>query len=372
MRTLRFLLQKEFRQIFRNPAIIRIILVAPTLQLLLLPLAADYEVRNINLAVIDHDHSTWSRQLTEKFAASHYFQLVDYEESYQQGFRLVEQNEADILLEFPSGFERRLLREGKGTLMMTANAVNSVKGGLGTAYGLNIIGSFNRNILEEMVPASPMNATPQIDIVSSVRFNPLQTYPLFMAPGILAVLLTMVGAFLAALNIVREKEIGTIEQINVTPIRKWEFILGKLIPFWVLGLVAMTVGLIAAWIAYDIIPLGGYGVIYVFAALYMVAVLGFGLLISTLAETQQQAMFISFFFMMIFILLGGLYTPIDSMPHWAVTLTKFNPAAYFIRVMRMVVLKGSTFADLWPDFRTVGILAIVLNGLAVLNYRKRM
>lgn len=371
MRTLLFLLQKEFRQIFRNPAIVRMILVAPTLQLLVLPLAADYEVKNINLAVIDHDHSTWSRQLTQKFAASDHFQLVGYEDSYRHAFALVEKNEADILLELPSGFERDLIREGEGKVMMSANAVNGVKGGLGTAYALNIIGSFNKSILAERIPAPPVNPGEQIGIVSSVRFNPLQTYPLFMAPGILAVLLTMVGAFLAALNIVREKEIGTIEQINVTPIHKWQFILGKLIPFWVLGLVAMTVGLTAAYFAYDIVPLGGYLVIYAFAAVYMVAVLGFGLLISTLAETQQQAMFISFFFMMIFILLGGLYTPINSMPEWAITLTKFNPAAYFIRVMRMVVLKGSTFADLWSDFRTMGIFALVLNGLAVLNYRKR-
>ena len=371
MRTLLFLLQKEFRQIFRNPAIVRMILVAPTLQLLLLPLAADYEVRNVNIAVIDHDHSTWSRRLTEKFAASDHFRLVDYGESYRHGLHLVERNEADVLLELPSGFERDLIREGKTTVMLSANAVNGVKGGLGTAYALNIIGLFNRNIVTEMMPEPPLSPAQEIDIVSSVRFNPLQKYPLFMAPGILAVLLTMVGAFLTALNIVREKEIGTIEQINVTPIHKWQFILGKLIPFWVLGLVAMTVGLVAAWLAYGIVPRGSYLVIYAFAAVYMVAVLGFGLLISTLAETQQQAMFISFFFLMIFILRGGIYTPIDSMPEWAVTLTKFNPAAYFIRVMRMVVLKGSTFADLWPDFRTMGIFALVLNGLAVLNYRKR-
>ncbi|MGE3801125.1 MAG: ABC transporter permease, partial [Candidatus Kapaibacterium sp.] len=144
MRTLLFLLQKEFRQIFRNPAIVRMILVAPTLQLLVLPLAADYEVKNINLAVIDHDHSTWSRQLTQKFAASDHFQLVGYEDSYRHAFALVEKNEADILLELPSGFERDLIREGEGKVMMSANAVNGVKGGLGTAYALNIIGSFNK------------------------------------------------------------------------------------------------------------------------------------------------------------------------------------------------------------------------------------
>lgn len=371
MRTLRFLLQKEFRQIFRNKAILRMIFMAPTVQLLLLPLAADYEVKNVNIAVVDHDHSAWSRRLIEEFAASHHFQLIGYEGSYRDALRLVERNEADLILEFPPDFERRLVREESVRVMLGANATNGVKGSLGAAYAASLIRSFNNNIRAELVPASRFNAAPRLDVLPSVRFNPYFDYALFMAPGILAVLLTMVGGFLTALNIVREKEIGTIEQINVTPIRKWEFVLGKLIPFWLLGLVAMTIGLTAARLAYGIIPLGGYLVIYAFAAVYMVAVLGFGLFISTLADTQQQAMFISFFFMMIFILLGGLYTPIDSMPGWAIALTEFNPAAYFIRVMRMVTLKGSGFADLWPEFRTMGIFAVALNLLAVLNYRKR-
>lgn len=371
MRTLRFLLGKEFRQIFRNKAILRMIFMAPTLQLLLLPLAADYEVKNVNVAVVDHDRSTWSRRLVEEFAASDHFRLVGYEDSYNDALRLVERNDADLILEFPANFERTLVREERATLMLGANSTNGVKGSLGAAYASGLIRSFNGNIRAELVPVPRFGSVPQLDVMTSVRFNPFFDYALFMAPGILAVLLTMVGGFLAALNIVREKEIGTIEQINVTPIRKWEFVLGKLIPFWVLGLVAMTIGLAAARLAYDIVPLGGYLVIYAFAAVYMVAVLGFGLFISTLADTQQQAMFISFFFMMIFILLGGLYTPIDSMPDWAILLTEFNPAAYFIRVMRMVTLKGSGFADLWPEFRAMGIFALALNGLAVLNYRKR-
>ena len=372
MKTLAILLRKEFLQILRNKAILRMILVAPTLQLLLLPLAADYEVDNVKIAVVDHDHSAYSRRLADEFAASHHFQLAGYESSWSDALNMVEQNEADIVLEFPVGFERTLVREGTARLMLNANAVNGVKAGLGTAYAQSLIGLFNRRLVREMVPESKFSSAPQIEVVSTVRYNPHLEYPLFMAPGILAVLLTMVGAFMSSLNIVREKEIGTIEQINVTPVRKWQFVMGKLIPFWVLGLVAMTIGLIAAWLAYGIVSAGGYLLIYTFAAVYMVAVLGFGLLISTFADTQQQAMFISFFFMMIFILLGGLYTPIDSMPDWAITLTEYNPAAYFIRVMRMAMLKGSTFTDLWPEFRAMGIFALVLNGLAVLNYRKRV
>jgi ABC-2 type transport system permease protein len=196
-------------------------------------------------------------------------------------------------------------------------------------------------------------------------------YKVFMVPGILAVLLTMVGAFMAALNIVKEKEIGTIEQINVTPIRKHHFLLGKLIPFWVLGLVVLTLGMLIAWVVYRIVPVGSLGTIYLFAAVYLLAVLGLGLLISTYADTQQQAMLIAFFLLMIFILLGGLYTPVDSMPAWAQLLTRLNPAAYFIEVIRMVVLKGSSLGDILPQLTTVSGFAVVLNGWAILHYRKR-
>jgi ABC-2 type transport system permease protein len=192
-----------------------------------------------------------------------------------------------------------------------------------------------------------------------------------MVPGILVILITMVGSFLAALNIVKEKEIGTIEQINVTPIKKYQFILGKLIPFWVLGLVVLSLGMLIARIAYGIIPVGSLFTIYVFAAVYLLAVLGLGLLISTYTGTQQQAMLISFFMMMVFILLGGLYTSIDSMPKWAQMITRINPVSYFIDVMRMVVLKGSSLADIGEQLVVVLGFAVFFNGWAVISYRKR-
>ena len=194
-----------------------------------------------------------------------------------------------------------------------------------------------------------------------------------MVPGILVILVTMVGSFLASLNIVKEKEIGTIEQINVTPVKKYHFILGKLIPFWVLGLISTyRLGLLIAWIAYGIIPAGSLLIIYVFAAVYLLAVLGLGLLISTYTSNQQQAMLISFFMMMVFILLGGLYTSIDSMPEWAQWITKLNPVSYFIEVMRMVVLKGSGLRRYYaPSADRCWVLRLVLNSWAVISYRKR-
>jgi ABC-2 type transport system permease protein len=246
-----------------------------------------------------------------------------------------------------------------------------VKAGLGSAYLQSIIHDYNSEVRMQWIQFPRFSPEMNIDVASSNWFNPLMNYKFFMVPGILVLLLTMVGANLTAVNIVKEKEIGTIEQINVTPIKKYHFILGKLIPFWCLGLLVFSIGGMIAWLVYGIIPAGSFFTIYFFAAIYLLAVLGLGLLISTYANNQQQAMLISFFIMMIFVLLGGLYTSIDSMPYWAQIITKFNPVSYFIEVIRRVVLKGSGLADIKSQLFIIIGFAVVLNCWAVLSYRKR-
>jgi ABC-2 type transport system permease protein len=338
---------------------------------MIMPWAADYEVKEIRLCVVDYDHSSYSRKLINKITSTDYFQLVDYTDSYKDALKYVEDDEADLVLQIPAAFERDIIREDESTLFLALNAINGVKANLGGAYLRGIISDFNQEVRLEWMQLPRRNPQPMIEVSAINWFNPLMNYQVFMVPGILVILVTMVGAFLSALNIVREKEIGTIEQINVTPIRKYQFILGKLIPFWVLGNVILTIGLLISYLVYGIVPLGSIATIYAFAAVYLLAVLGLGLLVSTLANNQQQAMLLSFFMMMIFILLGGLYTSIDSMPYWAQVFTKFNPVAYFIDVMRMVVLKGSSLNDIRFHLLIVFAFAVVLNGFAILNYRKR-
>ena len=210
-----------------------------------------------------------------------------------------------------------------------------------------------------------------IEVAAINWFNPLLNYQLFMVPGILAVLITMVGAYLCSLNIVKEKEVGTIEQINVTPIKKHLFILGKLIPFWVIGMLIFSFGLLViARFVYGIVPVGSLWLLYSFLGVYLIAVLGIGLLISTYSNTQQQAMSLAFFCMMIFLLMSGLFTPIDSMPEWAKWISRFNPVTYFIEVIRMVILKGSTFQDIKQHFLIIAGFALFFNGWAVWNYKK--
>ena len=370
MRTIKFLLQKEFRQIFRNRAILAMVMVMPVMQLIILPLAANYEVKNVNIAVIDNDHSSYSQKLISKITASGYFKLTGYDFSFKEAFKLIESDKADLILEIPHGFERNLVREDEQKLFIAVNAINGTKANLGGVYLTGIIKNFNADVRVQLVQPGKFNQQPTITIASSNWFNPYLNYHVFMVPGILAILVTMIGGFLTALNIVKEKEVGTIEQINVTPIKKHHFILGKLIPFWILGNIVFTLGLIVSWLIYGITPLGNILLLYAFIAIYLLAISGFGLLISTFCDTQQQAMFVMFFFMMVFILMGGLFTSIDSMPDWAKFVTKFNPVAYLIDVMRMIVLKGSGFKDIAKQLGTIGLFAIVLNSWAIINYKK--
>jgi ABC-2 type transport system permease protein len=371
MRTIKFLLQKEFRQIFRDPAILRLILIMPIIQLIILPWAADYEIKNIKLAVVDQDHSEYSRQLVNKITASGYFNLASYTSSYDESLQQIESDKADLVLQIPGHFEKDLVKENEAQLFMAMNAINGVKASLGGAYLRTIIQDYNKTVRTEWIQFPRFSPETQIQVTSSNWYNPLMNSKYFMVPGILVILLTMVGTNLTAINIVKEKEIGTIEQINVTPIKKYHFILGKLIPFWLLGFVVLTIGLTIARLFYGIVPVGSFVTIYIFAAVYLLAVLGLGLLVSTYSSNQQQAMLLSFFIMMIFILLGGLYTSIDSMPEWAKWITRFNPVSYFIEVMRMVVLKGSSLADIKYHLLKMFGFAVFFNSWAVLSYRKR-
>ena len=371
MRTIRFLLQKEFRQIFRNRSLLPMILLAPLIQLLILPLAADFEVKNINIAIVDHDHSPYSQKLISTITASGYFKRCGYTSSFQEAYVLIEEDKADLVLEIPSGFERNLVRENEQKLFIAVNAINGSKAGLGGAYLSNIIKAYNADVRLEWIQEGRYNPMPMIAVTSSNWFNPNLNYNFYMVPGILAVLVTMIGGYMSALNIVKEKEIGTIEQINVTPIKKHHFILGKLIPFWVLGMLVFSVGLgIIALLVYGITPQGSILLLYGVLAVYLLAVLGFGLLISTYCDTQQQAMSVAFFFIMIFMLMSGLFTPIDSMPEWAKTIAYLNPVTYFIEVMRMIVLKGSAFDDVRFHLLKIAAFAVVLNGWAIVNYKK--
>ena len=356
---LKYLLEKEFKQIMRNKFIPKMIIAMPLFMMLIMPWAANQEVTNIRLTVVDNDRSVISDELVRKVVSSGYFIFQSVSDGSEEALRDVDAGKADIILEIPDGFEKDLQTERVAGVMISSNSVNGTKGILGSSYLSTIVNDFAASLSGEMMmsqPAVTSSVGNSFRIMPQYKFNPHLDYKVFMVPAIMVMLLTMITGFLPAFNIVGEKEAGTIEQINVTPASRMQFILAKLIPYWCIGLIVFTLCMLLAVFVYSLIPVGSLLTIYLFAVVYIVAVSGMGLVVSNYSDTMQQAMFVMFFFIMIFLLMSGLLTPVASMPDWAQYITIFNPLKYFISVMRMVYLKGSGFAE---------------NAWAILGYRKR-
>lgn len=371
MKIIGFIIQKEFKQIFRNKGMLPIIFIMPLIQLIILSNAATFEIKNIKFSYIDNDHTSTSRALLEKFNASNYFDVITDFPSKKMANSAMLKGDVDVVLEIPLYFEKDLQKDKHIDLGVTINAIDGAAAGVINVYINQIIQGFNKRMqVEFMRPGDTVTQPLYIASIPSFWYNETLNYKTFMVPGILVLLVTMITLFLSGMNIVREKEIGTLEQINVTPIKKSQFIIGKLFPFWILGLVLLTVGLIIAKLLFHIPMLGNLGIMYLYTSVYILVVLGIGLFISNYTDTQQQAMFIAWFFMVIFILMSGLFTPIESMPYWAQVITEFNPIKYFVEVMRMVMLKGSSFSDILPQFFKTLLYALIMNGLAVCSYKK--
>ncbi|MCC8146350.1 MAG: ABC transporter permease [Bacteroidales bacterium] len=367
---IKFLLEKEFKQIFRNPFLPKLILFMPVMMLLIMPWAANQEIKNIKLSIVDNDHSSYSERLVNKVIASGYFILKDVSGSNDEALKSIESGKADIILEIRPEFEKDLIKTGISNVMISANAVNGTKGGLGSAYLAAIMNDFSHDITSEWGLNVNKEIIPTIDIVPHNKYNIYLDYKVFMVPALVVMLLTMIAGFLPALNIVGEKEAGTIEQMNVTPVNRLTFILGKLVPYWIIGFVVLSICFILAALIYGILPVGNLLTIYLYAGIYILVVSGLGLVISNYSDTMQQAMFVMFFFMLILILLSGLFTPVNSMPDWAQMISKINPLSYFIEVMRSIYLKGSGILELLPQFFALCGFALFFNTWAVLSYKK--
>lgn len=373
MRTFRFILQKEFLQIFRNRAMLPILFVMPVVQLLVLSFAATYELKEVPFVLADMDQSELSRELVSQFQATGYFtqekNLFDMEQALQE----MDRGNVKMILHIPPHFQRDLNSGNPAFLQILIDAVDGNTAGLIQSYSNSIIRDFNRNHasgLQLIADSGNFSQARAISIIPVNWYNPDLDYITYMVPGILVVLVSMIGVFLSGMNIVREKEIGTIEQLNVTPIRKSQFILGKLVPFWVIGMGDLLIGLALARYGFQIPFLGSLWLILAVAGIYLIVLQSIGLIISTVTETQQQAMFIAWFIMVVFILMGGLFTPIESMPGWAQDLTLANPVAYFIEIMRMVLLKGAGWADIQTMAGLLAGMGVLFLLAAVNRYQK--
>ena len=367
MRTLTFIIRKEFIQLFRNKVMVRIIFILPMVQLLVLSYTATFEIKTIRLHVVDFDRSKTSRDLIGHFSGSPFYKITAYSNSDKLGEQDILTGKSQQILSIPADFEKDLNTTGRAKVQIVTNAIDGAAAALMNAYTLSIVQDFNVNLQAE---TSGVSADEPIQTTWSYWYNPELNYKNYMVPGILVLLVTIIGMFLSGLNLVKEKEIGTIEQINVTPIRKYQFIVGKLLPYWLVALFELSFGLILARLVFAIPLIGSIWLIFLVAAVYLLVTLGLGLLISTKTNTQQQSLFLSWFFMVVFILMSGLFTSVDSMPQWAKMINIFNPIAYFVEVIRMIMLKGSGFMDISRNLFILAVYAILALTVAVWQYRK--
>ena len=345
-----------------------IIFILPIVQLLVLAFTVTFEIKNINLVIVDQDHTVASRQLVSKFTAPPFYHVKAYADSYSEAEELLKTGKAHQILIIPNRFEVDLQKETKASVQLITNAIDGSAAAIMNAYGNSIIADYNRDIIVDL--SGGVEIKQPFDIRYSYWFNPELNYKTYMVPGILVLLVTVIGMFLSSMNVVREKEMGTIEQINVSPVKKYQFVIGKLVPFWFIALFELGFGLILARIVFGIPILGSLWLIFGVASVYLLAVLGIGLFISTMVNTQQQAMFLAWFFAVVFIMMSGLFTPVDSMPPWAQKINIINPIAYFIKMIRMIMLKGSVFQDIIQPFVSIVMYAVISLTLAVWRYRK--
>lgn len=377
MKTIKFLIEKEFKQMFRNPLIPKMIVIYPILVLLVFPWAISFEIKNIKIDVVDHSKNTYSKRLTDKIEASKYFILNDTPPDYQTAMLNMESGETDMILEIPSSFDVDLIKYKTSGVGMAVNSVNGTKGLLGSNYIMQIVNDFSSELRSELRHTLPpqtrasMMKMPKIEILQQYKFNPELDYKNFMIPGFIVLLLTLICGILPALNIVMEKENGTINQINVTPVNRIIFILAKLIPFWIIGLVVIIISASIAYLLYGLWPTGSIIALLISAIVFIISISGLGLIISNYSETMQQASFLVMFFILILILLGGMFTPISSMPTWAKLIAFVNPFTYLTTIFRMLYLNGSTLTDVSRNLLALGVIAVILNGWAVISYRKR-
>ena len=355
----------------------RLIVLFPTMVLLVFPWAVSFEIKNIRVDVVDHSKSVYSKRLTDKIAASQYFILHDTPSDYNAAMLNMENDETDMIVEIPASFDVDLVKRRESGVGVAVNSVNGTQGLLGSNYVMQIVNDFSSELRGELTQTLPPQTRvsfmrlKKMNIVPQYKYNPALDYKKFMIPGFMVLLLTILCGILPALNIVMEKENGTINQINVTPISKMNFILAKLIPYWAVGLVVMIISITLSFLIYGLWPGGGVVAVLISAIVFILSVSGLGIIISNYSETMQQASFLVMFFILILVLLGGMFTPVSSMPAWAQAIAAINPFNYLTTAFRMLYLNGSSLADVSGNLLALGAIAVVLNGWAVFSYRKR-
>jgi len=371
MRRILFLAQAELLHIVRDRVLLAQTLVVPVIQLLVLSNAATFEIRNTPIHVVDLDRTTASRGVVNHLAANGHFTIVDTTPSVTRADEGMLAGTVTMVVVIPHDFESSIVRTGVGSVELSVNAEKGSAAGIVQAYASSVLTEYAAELSAPRRGSSSAGGPTRIDVRLRGRFNPTLNYKYYMVPGILVALMTIIGTLLSAQSIAREKELGTLEQLNVTPITRGEFIVAKLLPFWVLGLIELSLGLLIGKLVFGIPMRGSIPLLYVVAAVYLLVALGIGLLISTRVDTQQQAMFVTFFIVNIYLLMSGLFTPIDSMAPWVQVASQINPVRHFVTISRAILMKGVGPPEIARPFAILGVSAVVALTIAVSQYRKR-
>lgn len=399
------LIKKEFLQVIRNPLLLSILVIAPMVEFMIFPFCADYEIKVLDIAFIDNDRSQVSKEIINSFSASDIFVTHGLLQNKSQAEEVMRHDKIDLLVEIPSNFESSLYNNQSTQIAITANAINSVKAGIGTGYVQEIIGGYMQDFAAANAPAGMASLAQMVQSKASASsssdeerkstisiptfdasainrqsanisisniywYNEQMNYQNLIVPGILVILVTLIGCYVTALNLVREKEIGTIEQVNVTPIKRWQFLIGKMIPFWLLGMVEFAAGLLIMKFIFGISVQGSIPLLMGITAIYLLVMLGLGFFISSVSENQLQSMFIVLFLFIVFVLLSGVFTPTEGMPDWAHKINYVNPMSFYIEVIKKIILKGSAFTSVQTETIVLSIMAVLINTGAILSYKE--
>ena len=361
------LIKKEVTQFRRNKFLPRLLILMPILLVVIMPLVTRMDVKDISVAFIDHDRSSLSSRMEGHLANSDYFRLQDGIHNYEEAIQQLDQGKVDLIITIPEHFERDMQVGHAQSILLVANAVNATKGGQGMQYAVQTIATAVREMAREQ--GMPVEDAQLVTVQN--RYNPTGNYRYFMIPALMIILLLLMCCFFPLLNIMNEKEHGTLEQINVTPVSRFEYMLAKLIPYWIIALVLIAFAMLIAWAVYGLVFVGSVAVLFLASLLFSLCMSGMAVTVANISETMQQAMFVMFFFLMIFMLMSGLLTPISSMPKWVQYITYTFPPRYVISVFRAVYLKGTLLTELRFDLLMQAMLALLFNVLAVVTYKKQ-
>ena len=379
MRQILALARAEVLHVIRDKATLAQVIIMPVVQLIVLANAATFTIRDTPAFVVDLDHSPASRGLVNRITSSGHFFLAGSSVSSEAANDALLAGDATLVVTIPADFESSLVKTGHGSVQLAVNGEKGSTAGIVQSYAANIIGAYARELGADLRPTTgTVQATGRAgpadvgSIETRVRswYNQDLNYKHYMVPGILVSLVTMISTLLTAQNIAREKELGTLEQLNVTPITRGQFITAKLLPFWALAMIDLTLGLVIGKLVFGIPFRGSLLLLFGAAALYLVVTLGIGLYISTLVDTQQQAMFVAFFIMMVYLLMSGLFTPVDSMPHWVQVAAEFNPVRHVVTIARAILMKGAGLTEILRPLAILAVFAMGIFTLAVRQYRK--